>query len=228
MSEDKLSRAEVAVLSFLLGSPAAQRQVGIAEATDVTQARVSQILAAADAFGWTERGPDGWQVRRPRELFERLVSARPPKVDVVESWYSLDTMQRQIELALEHAADQQVSLQVCGDWAADRVAPWRIPDIVYLHADGHLDLEAAGFVPVETSPADATIVVNVGKLAPGLRLDPAIATAMGGPPAQAWPLAPITEIARHLLTGDGPDTAEAVAELEQRFLAARSELERVA
>ncbi|PXX64011.1 hypothetical protein DFR70_105193 [Nocardia tenerifensis] len=228
MSENKLARAEVAVLSFLLGSPAPQRQVGIAEATGVTQARVSQILSAADARGWTERGADGWQVRQPRELFERLAAARPPKVDVIESWYSLDDMPRQIELALEHAAAQRVSLQVCGDWAADRVAPWRIPDIVFLHADSRLELEQAGFVPVETSPADATIVVTVGKLVPGLHLDPSIAAAMGGPSAQAWPLAPVTEIARHLLSGDAPDAVEAVAELEERFLAARSELERVA
>ncbi|WP_433656893.1 MarR family transcriptional regulator [Nocardia sp. CA-128927] len=224
MSETRLSRAEVAVLSFLLGSPAPQRQVGIAEATGVTQARVSQILSAADALGWTERAADGWQVRRPRELFERLVATRPPKADVVEAWYSLDSASRQIELALEYASAQRVSLQVCGDWAADRVAPWRIPDIVYLHADARVELEAAGFVPVETSPSDATVVVTVGKIAPGLHLDPAIATAMGGPPAQAWPLAPITEIARHVLADDGPDAAEAVAELEQRFLTARSEL----
>lgn len=224
MSESRLSRAEIAVLSLLLGSPAPQRQVGIAEATGVTQARVSQILSAADALGWTERGTDGWQVRRPRELFERLVATRPPKVDVVESWYSLDSMPRQIEVALEHASAQRVSLHVCGDWAADRVAPWRIPDIVYLHADARLELEAAGFVPVDTGPSDATVVVTVGKLAPGLHLDPAIATAMGGPAAQAWPLAPITEIARHVLAGDRPDAAEAVAELEQRFLLARDEL----
>lgn len=224
MSESRLSRAEIAVLSLLLGTPAPQRQVGIAEATGVTQARVSQILSAADALGWTERGADGWQVRRPRELFERLVAARPPKADMVESWYSLDSMPRQIEVALEHASAQQVSLHVCGDWAADRVTPWRIPDIVYLHADARLELEEAGFVPVDTGPADATVVVTVGKLAPGLRLDPAIATAMGGPAAQTWPLAPITEIARHVLAGDRPDAAEAVAELEQRFLLARDEL----
>ncbi|WP_069161793.1 MarR family transcriptional regulator [Nocardia altamirensis] len=225
MSEQRLSRAEVTVLSYLLGNPAPQRQVTIADATGVTQARVSQILSAADRRGWTERRTDGWCIRQSRDVFERLVAARPPKADAIDSWYSLDEMPRQIELALEQASAQQVSAQVCGDWAADRVAPWRIPDIVFLHTDMRLDLESVGFVPVDTDPSDATLVVTVGPIPRGLHLDPAVAAAMGGAQALAWPLAPITEVARHLLASGGPDAADAIAELEQRFLSARSALE---
>ncbi|WP_280429688.1 MarR family transcriptional regulator [Nocardia brasiliensis] len=225
MSEKRLAHAEVAVLAYLLGNPTPQRQVHIAAATGVTQARISQILTAADAKGWTERSADGWQVRRPRELFDRLVAARAPRQEAVEAWYSLDSAQRQIELVLEQATAQHVSVRVCGDWAADLVAPWRIPDIVLIHADSRLDLESAGFVRVETDPSDATLVVSVGAISPGWHLDSRLAAAMGGPRDLAWPLAPVIEVARHILTVGGPDALDAVAELEQRFLSARADLE---
>lgn len=225
MSEKRLAHAEVAVLAYLLGSPAPQRQVHIAAATGVTQARISQILTAADAHGWTERSVTGWRVRRPRELFERLIAARAPRQESVAAWYSLDNARRQIELALEQASAQRVSVRVCGDWAADLVAPWRIPDTVLMHADSHLELESAGFVRVETGPADATLVVSVGAMSPGWQLDSRLAAAMGGPRDLAWPLAPVIEVARHILTVGGPDAADAVAELEQRFLTARADLE---
>ncbi|MEV6554792.1 hypothetical protein AB0M22_03650 [Nocardia sp. NPDC051756] len=228
MAQFRLSHAEVAVLSYLLGSPAPQRQVHIAAATGVTQARVSQIMAIADTRGWTERCAEGWRVLRPRAVFDHLVTARPPRVTTVEAWYSLDNGPRQIELALERAAAQRVSLHVCGDWAADRIAPWRIPEIVVLHADARLELDEAGFVPVDTDPSDASLVVTIGKSPPGWRLDAALAAAMGGLQAQVWPLAPVIEVARHMLIGNKPDAAEAVAELEERFLSARAELERAA
>lgn len=51
---------------------------------------------------------------------------------------------------------------------------------------------------------------------------------MGGLQAQVWPLAPVIEVARHMLISNKPDAAEAVAELEERFLTARAELERAA
>lgn len=228
MAEFRLSHAEVAVLSYLLGSPAPQRQVHIAAATGVTQARVSQIMTIADERGWTERCAEGWRVLRPRAVFDHLVTARAPRVTAVAAWYSLDNGPRQIELALERAAAQRVSLHVCGDWAADRIAPWRIPEIVVLHADAHLDLDEAGFVPVESDPSDASLVVTIGKTPPGWHLDSALAAAMGGLQAQVWPLAPVIEVARHMLISNKPDAAEAVAELEERFLAARAELERAA
>ncbi|MGW4846566.1 hypothetical protein [Nocardia brasiliensis] len=225
MSENRLAHAEVAVLAYLLGRPEPQRQVDIAAATGVTQARISQILTAADARGWTERSAAGWRVRRPRDLFERLAAARAPRQEAIEAWYSLDSAQRQIQLVLEQASAQQVSIRVCGDWAADLVAPWRIPDTVLIHADTRIDLESAGFVPVETGPADATLVVSVGAIAPGWHLDSRLAAAMGGPPDLAWPLAPVIEVARHILTTGGPDAADAVAELADRFLTARADLE---
>ncbi|MFI9505059.1 MarR family transcriptional regulator [Nocardia sp. NPDC052566] len=224
MSEHGLSRAEVLVLSFLLDQTTPVRQIHIADETGVTQARVSQILGGTDADGWTERSADGWSARRLGELFERLATARAPRTEAVDRWYSLDNGQRQIELAMDQAAAQNVSLRVGGDWAADRIAPWRIPGLVVLHCDAHLDLEPAGFVPIEDDRSEATTEVRVGRIPPGWRCDIAFAGALGGPHAQAWPLAPITEVAREILAAGGPDAADAVAELEQRFLSARAHL----
>jgi hypothetical protein len=214
----RIGRVKAAVLGFLLETPAAVRQTAIAAMVGATQARVSQILAETGHAGLTERAEGGWRVRDPGRMFDLCVHARPV-VGADEAWYGLEPTGRQVEQYAELARRDDVEYRLGGDWAADRLAPWRIPTIAVLHANRSVDLEHLGFVPAALG--EATLLVHLDSDRPRWSCDPRVAAEMAGE-RPGIPLSPVHEIAREILAAGGPDATEAVAELRTRFLDARS------
>lgn len=197
------------------------RQTEIANAIHATQARVSQVLAETDRDGLTLRTAAGWQVTDPAAVFD-LCTGQPLRPLPPLGWYALEPGLRQVESSIDAATRARAEYRLTGDWAADLLAPWRIPQLVVLHVDKPLDLEDAGFVPAELT--DATLHLVVGTVPPRWRTDPRIAVRM----ADSEPgrnLAPVNDIARRIRVTGGPDAAEAVAELRHRFLQARRAVE---
>jgi len=218
---DRLARVTAAVLGCLVENPQPMRQTEIAIAVEATQARVSQVLDETDRSGLTARSRQGWQVTHPATAFDTCVSQISRRTTLA-GWYSLESGPQQIESCIDTAQRNEAEYRVSGDWAADRLAPWRIPRLAIIHTDRHLDLETAGFVPSELG--DATLLTALGPILQQWRTDPRIATHMAGSPTTDWHFAPVHDIAHQILAAGGPDATEAVSELRDRFLTARAAL----
>ena len=215
---NRLARVTAAVLGCLLETPEPMRQTEIAAAVEATQARVSQVLGETDRAGLTVRSGRGWLIISPAAAFD--ICANQPSRAPVTGWYSLEPGLRQVESCIDSARQSDIDYRVSGDWAADRLAPWRIPRLGVVHIDRQLDLESAGFVPSEL--IDATLHTLISPLPGQWRTDPRIAARLAGSHAVDWRFAPVHDIARQILAAGDPDAVEAVAELRDRFLAARS------
>lgn len=208
--------AELAVLGHLLEHPGSHRQQTMADATGLTQARVSQVLKRATTEQLAVRAPGGWTAGDLDRLFT-VCSLQPEPSALVEHWYHLETAPRQIDLCLAVADAVLARARVSGDWAADRLAPWRLPTLAVVHADRTLDLEPAGFVPA--GPADAMLVTVIHPISDAWGLDPAVLRRLQT--ESPWPFAPVHQIARDILSAGGSDAAEALDHLRTRFLDAR-------
>lgn len=212
--------AELAVLGHLLEHPGAHRQTALATALGITQPRVSQILRAVHSEGLVVRASGGWEAARLDALFD-LCTASSDLPGINEGWYHLEQPTSQIDLCLNRAVVENAASRVSGDWAADRIAPWRLPATAVIHLDRSLDLEAAGFVPA--APSDATLLTTVRKIPPSWQIAPEVRAALTTDPPE-WPLAPVHQIARDLIATGGPDAEEATEHLKSRFLAIRANL----
>ncbi|MQA98444.1 MAG: MarR family transcriptional regulator [Streptosporangiales bacterium] len=213
--------AERAVLGHLLGHPGPHRQVAIAEAVGVTQARVSQVLSRAVSNGDARRGAAGWEAVNAARILDVLAGTGfTPTLE--QRWYHLDPPRQQIDLAMEAVRSAGARWRLSGDWAADVLAPWRLPGLVVIHADRTVDLEAAGFVPVVSD--EATLVTAVHDIRDAWRIAPPVQARLVAERPE-WPFAPIEEIAHDMLMTGEADAPEALTHLKARFLAARAEAE---
>lgn len=211
-----LTNAELAVLGYLLEYPGPHRQTSAADAAGITQPRVSQVLRAALDEGLVARTGDGWQVDEAVRVFDACTAPGRERV-TVEGWYHLRDPAEQIDLCL--AADPAAVTRVSGDWAADRLAPWRLPRLGVVHADRSLPLEASGFVPSDL--VDATLLTVTRMIRPAWQISPAIRESMTTDTSR-WVLAPVHQIARDLIATGGPDASEAYQQLKDGFLRARA------
>lgn len=210
--------AELAVLGRLLEYPGPHRQASVAEAVGITQPRVSQVLRAALDEGLVARTGKGWQVDEAARVFD-VCAAPARELVTVEGWYHLRDAAEQFDLCL--AAEPAAATRVSGDWAADRLAPWRLPRLAVVHADRTLPLEAVGFVPSDL--ADATLLTVTRMIRPTWQISPAIRKSMTTD-SSPWILAPVHQVARDLLATGGPDATEACQQLKDSFLRARAKV----
>lgn len=217
----RLSAGTLATLQFLLEHPEPATQHRIAGAVGLSQARVSQVLTELRRDGLVDRRPSGWWLPDARDAFHTWLASAPAPDALTTSWYSLAAPAQQIADAGVRAAAEQAEIRLCGDWAADLLAPWRRPGLIVIHAEQTLDLEDHGFVP---SPADAaTLAVKVGAVLADWRPDPDVVAAMTDAPVPR-PTAPVTEIAREISAAGGSDAAQAVDELAAVWLRARADV----
>lgn len=214
----KLSPGALASLQFLLEHPVMTDQQRIAAAVGLSQPRVSQVLKELGAAGLVSRGRSGWSVSRPEAAFDTLIPgiATP---DLTVDWYGLDAPRQQIARICDQARAEQAQVRLCGDWAADLLAPWRRPGLIVLHVDRTLDLDNAGFVPA--SPESRSVALHIGPIRPDWRVDEDLTAAMIVSAAPC-PIAPVTEVAREILATGGSDADQAVAELTATWLRVRA------
>lgn len=189
-----------ALARVLLLSDRAQTQHRLAERLEVSQQAVSLALKQLRAVRRTEHG---WLADSPAELLEEYLADYPCPGGAVTYWYGLDPVIAQATAAVDFCTQQQISVLVSGDAAADVYSPWRLPTRALLYTDRFVDLNAAGFSPAAEAehtlavqvPADPTLWRTAEISEPVLLADPLITAGdvlrTGGPDA--------TEAADHVL-----------------------------
>jgi DNA-binding Lrp family transcriptional regulator len=215
-----LSPGATAVLQFLVEHPGPATQTRIAAAVGLSQPRVSQVMPELRAAGLVGRYGRAYVAADPAEGFE-VLSRRRTTAAATVCWYGVQSPRLQLAALQEQVAAAGVDARLCGDWAADRLAPWRQPGGIVVHADASLDLTAASFVP--SPPETATLEVRVEPIRAAWQPAPEIIAAITDQSVD-WPVAPVTEVAREILATGGSDAGQAVAELKRAWLRAWSAL----
>lgn len=139
--------ARFAVARVLLTGASRDDQVRLAERAGVTQGSVSNAL---------RRLPD---VRDPGLAFDELVRDHPEPGGQTFYLWSEKPVRAQAEDFAGHGA------LLSGDIAADRLAPWRVPEHLVAYVEAPVDLSADGYVlatpddytAVMVAPADSTL-----------------------------------------------------------------------
>jgi hypothetical protein len=215
----RLSRGALATLQHLLERPAPASQRRIASAVGISQPRVSQVLTELRRDHLAVRVTGGWQVTEPERAFRVWLSAAAARTALTVGWFSLGPPQQQIAEIWDQAREEHADVRLCGDWAADVLAPWRRPRLIVVHTDRTLDLESRSFVPA--SSETGTVTLHVGPIREDWRADPDVVAAMTGE-AVTRTTAPTSEVIREILAVGGSDADQAADELTAAWLRARA------
>ena len=217
--EERLSPGALVTLQFLLEHPAPVSQHQIASAVGLSQPRVSQVLKELREGELALRATVGWQAHQPERGLAVWLAANATPATLTLTWFSLASAREQVT-AIWHQADvEHAEVRLCGDWAADLLAPWRQPGLITIHADRTLDLDNANFVP---APAEtATMALHVGPIRPDWRPDPDVLAAMSVEGLRLS-VAPVTEIAREIAATGGSDADQAIDVLTTAWVRARA------
>lgn len=133
--------ARYATARALLSGASRNDQIRLAELAGVTQGSVSNALRRIPA------------TQDPGAAFDELVRDYPGPGGQTYYWWSSQPVNEQAS----HLAERGALLS--GDFAADRIAPWRMPERVVAYVHAPLDLSAAGYVLADSG--DFTTLVNV-------------------------------------------------------------------
>jgi hypothetical protein len=180
-------------------------QQQLAEATALTQPRVSQALAALADQGLVRRTPAGWDITDLDAVFEWWLRSYPGPRGLRTLWYGLDSPVRQAQAAVSLLGHGRIAIS--GDVAADMIAPWRSPHRAVIYAQTGVDLTAAGLTPANEADATVELIVPTD---PGVWPGPSAENPSGSLPL-ADPLQILWDVAR----APGPDTDEAAHRLQR-------------
>lgn len=170
--------ARYATARVLLSGAPRKDQTRLAELAGVTQGSVSNAL---------RRIPD---TRNPGARFDELVRDYPGPGGQAFYWWSRDPVNEQARRLAEHGA------LISGDFAADRIAPWRMSERVVAYTDAPIDLSTDGYVLADASEYTALVAVPAD---PTLR---ATARTWTGTDDVADPIIAAYDVARTATTGD--------------------------
>jgi hypothetical protein len=222
----------LAVVRCLVEQPAATQKV-LARMAQISQPRVSQVLAPLVDRQLVERTGAGWVVRDFDGLVRQWLDAYPGPGGIATYWYGLDTPTGQAQKVLQllgqsrspkpgvrttTAGVGEPFAVVSGDVAADMVAPWRTPARAVIYARAGADLAEVGMSPVASEGSTLELVVPQD---PGVWPHASVSMVGGSSPI-ADPLQILWDVQR----STGPDSAEAVARLWE-VLRERSRISRV-
>ncbi|WP_412819428.1 ArsR/SmtB family transcription factor [Micromonospora sp. MS34] len=183
-------------------------QQQLADATGLSQPRVSQALAALTEQGLVRRAATGWDVTDVDAVFEWWLRSYPGPRGLRTLWYGLDPPVQQAQSVvglLSHVGQERIAIS--GDVAADLIAPWRNPHRAVVYAQTGVDPTAAGLTPA--GEGDATVELIVPR-DPGVWPGPTAEKSPGSLPL-ADPLQILWDVAR----APGPDSDEAVRHLRR-------------
>jgi len=169
--------ARFAVARALLAGAPRRDQVRLAELAGVTQGSVSNAL---------RRIPETWD---PSAAFDDLVKDYPGPGGQTYYWWSSSPVHEQARQLADSGA------LISGDFAADRIAPWRMPERVVAYVNSPVDLSGDGYVLTE--PDDYTTLV----IAPADKTIRATAETWGSTEV-ADPLIAAFDVLRTATTGD--------------------------
>lgn len=181
-SRGKKPYARFAVARVLLSGASRSDQVGLAQRAGVTQGSVSNALRRLPVS------------QKPGDVFDDLVKSYPGPGGQAFYWWSGRPVHEQARALKEHGA------LLSGDFAADRIAPWRLPERVVAYVNAPIDLADAGYVLAGPSDFTALVVVAAD---PTLR---ATAAAWGADVAD--PIIAAYDVRRTATTGDDDEAVE--------------------
>lgn len=180
--------ARHAVSRALLSGASRVDQKRLAELAGVTQGSVSTALRATDAAA------------APAERFDMFLRTYPGPGGQTFYWWSDRPIREQADIL--RSDDRLTS----GDFAADVLAPWRLPEHAVSYARVPIDLGRDGFVLATASDYTAMVVVPQ---------DPTLwATADAwGEPGITDPLIAAFDVQRTATTGDGDEAVGKLRDL---------------
>lgn len=210
-----------AVLRSLVLAQAPMSQKMLAEISGGSQQAVSQALGHfRNMLVHTNAGYLPMDVKG---LVDMWLRDYPGPGGAQTYWYGLDPVTEQVDEAAKLAHELEIEALPTGDAAADKYAPWRLPQVAELFIDEAVDFSVAGFSPadkdtatmVATIPADTTIA----------RVAQWVAAEGIWHERGTEPLADPMIVLWNLLHSEGPDAVEAAdvlrTAIETRSLVAR-------
>ena len=140
-------------------SPKPRTQAELAKSLWITQAAVSQNLATLKHL--IEKTKGGWRAKEFDLVAKEFLDTYPGAGGVERYWYSIDPVPQQVK----RVAAERPEAILSGDFAADLLAPWRMPDLGVFYSNSDLQLQKLGFISttldkatlIEIIPADRTI-----------------------------------------------------------------------
>lgn len=148
-----------AIVRALIAAVGPASQSDLAAIAEVSQPRVSQVLAALSTMGGVTRDRDGFHPNRSALIELYVTNHRPSLAGPETYWYGLAPMRDQIAGLADEADLSSVNISVSADSAPDLIAPWRHPTLTVVYVDVGHNLELTGLVRAE-GRSDATIVLR--------------------------------------------------------------------
>lgn len=188
--------ARFAIARVLLSGASRRDQVRLAGLAGVTQGSVSNAL---------RRIPENLD---PVAAFDEFLKDYPGPGGQSYYWWSGIPLQEQVKPLSDRGA------LISGDFAADRIAPWRMSEHVVAYVDAPVDLAAAGYVLA--APGDFTTLVVV-PADPTLRAS----SSTWGVDGVVDPIIAAYDVLRTATTGDEGEAVERLREhVVRRFTGA--------
>lgn len=158
-------RARFGLLRTFALSPKPRTQAELAKSLWITQAAVSQNLATLKHL--IEKTKLGWRAKEFDLVAREFLDSYPGAGGVERYWYAIEQVPQQVKRVWAERPEAILS----GDFAADLIAPWRMPDLGVFYSNSDLQLQQLGFISttkdkatvVEIIPADKTILPLVQK-----------------------------------------------------------------
>lgn len=181
-------------------------QTELASRSQLSQARVSQLLKPLAAQGLVEKTTHGWIASDWDGLCDWWLAQYRGPGGIATYWYALDDVPAQAAKAAHlHGAVGRAAIS--GDVAADFIAPWRRPVRAVVYAERAIDLSREGWTPADATAATLELV---NPKDPGVWPDEPVA---GGEAYAAMPLADPLQVLWDVLNSRGSDAPEAAARL---------------
>lgn len=188
--------ARFGLLRALAMSSTPRTQSELASSLWITQAAISQNLATLRHL--VEKTTAGWRAKEIEMVLQAFLDDYPGPSGVERYWYGTEPVPKQVA----KIAASRPSAIMSGDFAADQMAAWRIPDLGVFYSESDLKLDELGFI--STQKEKATIV----EIVPFDRTVFALAKEVNG-----LKLADPLTVAYDMRRSQGVDTPEAIEHL---------------
>jgi hypothetical protein len=151
--------AKFALLRSFALNPRPRTQADLAESLGITQAAVSQNLATLKDL--VEKTSTGWRAQEFDLVLSEYLESYPAHSGIERYWFGIEPVGQQVSKVLSERPEAVLS----GDFAADLLAPWRMPNFAVFYSRSGLNLQELGFIEttqdratlVEITPLDQTI-----------------------------------------------------------------------
>lgn len=188
--------ARFGLLRALAMSSTPRTQTELGSSLWITQAAISQNLATLRHL--VEKTKAGWRAKEFDLVAQEFLENYPGPSGFERYWYGTEPVPKQVA----KIASSRRSAILSGDFAADQLAAWRIPDLGVFYSESDLKLDELGFI--STQKERATVI----EIVPFDRTVFALAREVNG-----LKLADPLTVSYDMRRSEGADTPEAIEHL---------------